>query len=213
MPNPQNNLSPSEAQQIKCILFDLGNVLVELDGFPWFQHSFPNLDLESIHKKWVKLDSVRQFETGKITQKEFFKKSLAELELDEELEHFANRYKHWVKGFYSGSEELLKNLKKNYTVACLSNTNSCHIDHLNQTGSFLSEFDYCFFSHEIGAIKPDAEAFEHACKKLNLKSESIFFVDDSETNVKAAIKCGMKAQQVIGFHELKGVLKPFLNHV
>lgn len=51
-------------KQITHILFDLGGVLVELNGMPFFRAHYPSLTDEEIHRKWLSLSSVRQFERG-----------------------------------------------------------------------------------------------------------------------------------------------------
>jgi len=206
-------------QQIQLILFDLGNVLVELNGFPWFQHENSELTLDEIHRRWVSLDSIKLFETGKINEKDFFEMAFKELDLNnyrknigniENLESFEKKFRHWVINFLPGAGHLLKELKNEFQIACLSNTNTCHINHLKSISTELSLFDHCFFSHEIGFIKPDPQAFLHVSNALSIKTENIFFLDDSKDNVNIAIQCGMNAKQVFGLEEAKLALNELM---
>ncbi len=195
--------------QIQLILFDLGNVLVELDGFPWFKHQNNKLKLDEIHQRWLALDSVRLFETGKIDEDCFFQQAFSELSLDkqdETIDSFSEKYRNWVINFYPGTRELLQELQSKFQIACLSNTNPYHIRHLKNVSNELDLFEHCFFSHEIGHIKPDPQAFWHVMKKLSIEPENILFLDDSRDNVLAAKQCGMQAAQVLGLEEVKQVL-------
>lgn len=196
-----------DKQKTQCIVFDLGNVLVELKGFPWFEAQDPTLSQQSIHRKWLELESVREFETGKISEPDFFKRIISELKLKEDPDVFAQRYRDWVAGFYPEAEALLLNLKKHYQIACLSNTNSFHIRHLNQQANTLSLFDYSFLSYEMGFIKPDPSAFQYVLNRLRLPAEKLLFVDDNLDNVYSAQKLGFNAHHVIGFESLKTTLQ------
>jgi putative hydrolase of the HAD superfamily len=48
-------------------------------------------------------------------------------------------------------------------------------------------------SAEIGLIKPSKEIFEYAANKMGLASKDIFFIDDTEINVKIAKSLDWKA--------------------
>lgn len=52
-------------------------------------------------------------------------------------------------------------------------------------------FDPIFYSHEIGAEKPDPAIFEYVVAQLGLPAEQIAFVDNLELNVRAASECGL----------------------
>lgn len=197
---------------IQLILFDLGNVLVELNGFPWFPQA-GKLQLDELHRRWLALESVRLFEKGKMDENIFFQHAFDELALEksgETLESFSRKYKNWVINFYPEAQELLIQLKSEYRIACLSNTNAFHIRHLKEISNELHLFDHCFFSHEIGHIKPDPQAFQHVTKMLSMPPENILFLDDSIDNVNAAIQCGMQAEQVFGIKEVKQRLTSLL---
>jgi putative hydrolase of the HAD superfamily len=58
---------------------------------------------------------------------------------------------------------------------------------------WLSLFDACVFSCEIGTIKPGSEIYEHCLGELELRADECLFVDDSAENVQGARKVGMAA--------------------
>ena len=189
---------------IQYVLFDLGFVLVDLDGMPFVNESLSHTEM---HRQWLSLKSVRDFETGKISEQDFFSQAHQELQLDESLQQFVQRYLQWVRGPYPGAEHLLHQLKQNYRIGCLSNTNIAHINHLKRMGNFLELFDDRFYSYEIAAIKPDIKSYQHVLQHLNLSPEAILFIDDSEDNIQAAKNLGIQAFQAKGFAAVETVLK------
>ena len=56
-------------------------------------------------------------------------------------------------------------------------------------------------------MKPDARIFEAACSKLNIKPEETVFLDDSETNTKAAAALGFETIHVAPCTEFTELLK------
>jgi len=93
--------------------------------------------------------------------------------------------------------ELLQEVRKNYRVFLLSNTNIIHYWHYTSEfyrsyGMQMTDlFDRLFLSYEIGIHKPDAGIYEHVLQTAGLKpSESVFF-DDSLANIEAAALQGI----------------------
>jgi putative hydrolase of the HAD superfamily len=66
--------------------------------------------------------------------------------------------------------------------------------------------DRCYFSDEIGAVKPDREVFDHVLAELGTPPRRIAFFDDTAANVEAARCAGLTAFEVDGFGALKEVL-------
>jgi len=56
---------------------------------------------------------------------------------------------------------------------------------------FPGLFDAVVISGEVGMRKPEPEIFRHAAASLGLEPRECVFIDDIETNVAAAIACGM----------------------
>jgi putative hydrolase of the HAD superfamily len=82
-------------------------------------------------------------------------------------------------------------------IYLLSNTNAIHIDAFKkQLGNtkwlaFCKLFDKMYLSHELGLRKPDVKIFEHILKEQTLKSEEVFFIDDSPQHIASAKKIGI----------------------
>jgi putative hydrolase of the HAD superfamily len=54
-------------------------------------------------------------------------------------------------------------------------------------------FDHLIFSARIGAVKPDAAAFQAAVRLLSRRPQDILFIDDRPDNVQGAIDAGLRA--------------------
>ncbi len=206
------------SQNFECILFDLGFVLIELNGMPWFKKHHPDLSDQEIHRRWIDLACVYEFETGQIQAAEFFQRAPIELNVDISPSDFEIAFRSWVSGPYPGAEALLRELNKNFKTACLSNTNTCHIEDLEKNSDFLELFSQRFYSYEMNAMKPDPSIYKSALDRLGIQAEAVLFIDDSLDNVNAALDTGIQAYQAKGFEQTLEVLKsnlhlPSLNEI
>jgi len=186
------------------LLFDIGGVLIELAGSPkileWMNW---RVDREEMSKMWLNSDSVKAYETGKITTLEFAESIIKELDLSVEPDKFIEDFTYFTKGFYDGVEELIRKLSEKYSIATLSNTNEAHWDKLCRVDNFDKLITNNFLSFKIGYMKPDKEIYLKVLEKLNCDPDKIIFFDDSINNVEAARKVGMHSRLVNGFADLK----------
>ncbi len=96
----------------------------------------------------------------------------------------------------------LEELKKNYRLFLLSNTNEIHRikfhrDFENDFGySFYNVFERNFYSHEMGMRKPDPQIYIQALVEAGLVPEETLFIDDMEINTEAAKNVGMKVLHI-----------------
>lgn len=93
---------------------------------------------------------------------------------------------------------LLQQLKKDYSLYLLSNTNSLHIQRIKELcgpfnyKQFTDQFQQVYYSHEMGLRKPDPAFFQNILEKENINPEDCFFIDDREDNIEAAKALGME---------------------
>ena len=84
-----------------------------------------------------------------------------------------------------------------HKLILLSNSNTLHIEFLTKRWGkermeqFLANFDSVYFSHEMGMRKPDLEIFEFILSKEHLDPEETFFVDDTKENTDSAARLGL----------------------
>lgn len=189
----------------KAILFDLGGVLIQLNGLPLISQ-WTNWNDEEIWEQWLSSPTVRLFESGKITAENFSQEITAEFNLPITPDEYLTGFSTWMAGLYPGAKELLSDLSSNYLLGCLSNTNSLHWADLENTENILQKFDYLLPSHLTGYLKPDPESFHNAAKEMALQPKDILFLDDNIINVSGALATGMVAYKVSGTDGARNVL-------
>ncbi|SMF38722.1 putative hydrolase of the HAD superfamily [Alteromonadaceae bacterium Bs31] len=193
--------------KIEAILFDLGGVLIELDGPPikneWLNEAISE---DESWRRWGASAHVTEYETGRMSADQFLKKIIEEQGLTISIDEFRKVFSAWPKNTYEGVESLLLELKQTFTLAFYSNTCDLHLPRLMDELNLAAYFDQTFASYEIGFQKPALDGFEYVVNQMAFTADSILFVDDNLINVQAALKAGLRARQVRGFNELMMVL-------
>ena len=195
-------------KEFKYLLFDLGGVLVELTGGPdfmkWTNFSVTN---DEFNELWLRSESVRLFESGKIPSHVFAEQIVKELGLSVGPDEFLKAFSRFPIGMFEGAEALLESLSKRYSIACLSNTNPIHWEWMSKHTHLEQLLHKCLLSFRTGFMKPDMETFVHAAKELACKPQEVIFFDDNPTNVAAATEAGFRAFLVKDFKDLTNRLR------
>ncbi|MGN7784166.1 HAD family hydrolase [Niabella sp. 22666] len=186
---------------IKNILFDFGGVFYDLD-FSKTSEAFKALGFTDFDNQFTQYQAdtlFQQLETGAISPEVFFSKIQSLLPAPVTHEQIRDAWNALLLGYRSTSLAYLAELKKEYQLFLLSNTNQIHYDYftaqlLEQTPypSLESFFTKAYYSQQVGLRKPDIEVFEHILKDAGIKAEETLFIDDSYTNFPNAEKLGMK---------------------
>ena len=189
-------------QPFEVLLFDLGGVLIDFAGFEELGRLLPDApDVETIRRRWISSEPVHLFESGAISPRDFGLRFVAEWNLDHSPEDFLREFSSWPRGLYSGAGRLLERLRKDYRLACLSNSNELHTHtHRRAVEPFL---DRLYFSHELGLAKPQPEIFDRVISELACSPGRIAFFDDTAVNVQAGTSAGMKGFLVDGVEALE----------
>jgi len=75
----------------------------------------------------------------------------------------------------------------------LSNTNAIHVPFFEKTYPVFERFDGRIYSHEVGAMKPDAAIYDAAIRRLGIDPASTVYVDDRIDNCEAGRRAGFHA--------------------
>lgn len=182
--------------RISGVIFDVGGVLVALDGVPSLaRHLGVEASHEDLHQRWLACSSVRLHETGKLSINDFATSVVGELRLSLSPEPFVLEFAAWLTGPLEGAFELVARIPKGYRVGVLSNMSAFHWRSITAMG-LPERFDFICVSHETGLLKPSPQAFQFALSKMALTPGEVLFLDDGAANVNAARTLGMAAQLV-----------------
>jgi glucose-1-phosphatase len=182
--------------RISGVLFDVGGVLVALDGVPSLaSHLGVEASHDDIHRRWVSCLSVRLHETGRISTDEFAASIVTELGLSLSPQEFVLEFASWLRGPLEGAFDLVTRIPRRYRVGVLSNMSAFHWRTIGGMG-LPDRFDFICVSCEIGFLKPSVQAFQIALEKMALPPCEVLFLDDGAANVDAARSLGMAAHVV-----------------
>ncbi len=178
---------------IKTIIFDFGDVFVNLDK-PATLRELEKYEVKELSEQLEKLNQL--YEKGLISSSEFIKKYQQNFPKLQQ-ENFINSWNAILVDFPEYRYQFIKKLanEKNYQLILLSNTNEIHIDWIKEKVPFFDNFKACFdafyLSHEINFRKPDTAIYKFVLEKHQLKSENCLFIDDTAANTEAAAKLGI----------------------
>lgn len=95
-------------------------------------------------------------------------------------------------------------------VALGTNQQSYRGTYMREHLGYPALFDASFYSHELGAAKPDREFFVAVADGLGLPGDRILFIDDLPGNVRGARRAGLVAAwhlPVTGVRGLRRILR------
>ena len=194
---------------LKVIVFDLGNVLIPFD-YNILINKMNKID-DDLGNRFYKLYKEnysvhRDFEKWHLTNEEFLEIMKKWTEHKIEKENFCHIY----SDLFTVNEkvaELLPILKQKYKLVLLSNTNYIHQKYGWEKYSFLTHFDKLILSHEVGAVKPEKEIYQAVMNFTKEAPEAHIFIDDILEYCLAAEKCGWSSINFIGEDNLIDAFK------
>ncbi len=179
---------------IKTIIFDFGDVFINLDKQAAMQHALQLFNTDTFSEDMIATNDL--YEKGLISTASFIKfykncfPNISETEI-------INTWNIIIKDFPTHRLGFIKTLseKKKYRLVLLSNTNELHINYVKEQIEFYEEFKNCFdvfyLSHEIHLNKPNLEIFEFVLSENNLLAEECLFLDDTKEHTIAAAQLGI----------------------
>jgi putative hydrolase of the HAD superfamily len=184
---------------IDVILFDLGGVLIELDGVQTMLEWSKGVgSVDELWRRWLHSDTVRRFETGIIDADTFAHGVIREFGVSVGPAEFLHAFSGWPRAPFPGARELLAQLAPRYRLASVSNTNALHWDRFVADWALDAAFHYNFPSHRLGKLKPDRNYFQHVLDTVEMPPARVLFIDDNVINVDAAASLGLHARCASG---------------
>ncbi|MCX6203391.1 MAG: HAD family phosphatase [Bacteroidetes bacterium] len=186
---------------IKNLLFDLGNVLYDID-FKKMNTAFASIGIEGFDQHFTLNKSHKLFldlEMGFVNEQAFYDgvRALSNLPLTNDQIKYA--WNALLVGFRKNSIQWIKDNNAQYNTFLYSNTNQIHHDYFiaefeNKVANypFVSLFKKPYYSHEMGMRKPDPASFSYILEKEGLVASETLFIDDNEPNILAAASVGLQ---------------------
>ena len=174
---------------IKTVIFDFGNVFINLDLEGAYKNAMETFQIESLSEEMVGFNSF--YEQGLISTEEFLDFYTANFQ-NISREKLIDVWNFMLKDFPNYRLDFLKEMKQSskYNLILLSNTNALHINYIKAHVPFYEEFKNCFdafyLSHEINLVKPNQDIFEFVLKENKIKAEESLFIDDNLDNITSA---------------------------
>ena len=201
-------------QNIRNLLFDLGDVLYAIDlqrSLDAWQAMAPPGQDAVLYSKKSQHEQFTLLETGKIEIEEFADSLIREYKLNGSRKAVIQGWRELLLGVIPGRLETIQKLAPNYRMALLSNTNYYHYTvYRDECAPMFAHFDYVFYSHEMGMRKPDAEIYEEVLARSGWKGEETLFLDDSPQNIVGAKAVGLEAELVAEHADFDRILAPLL---
>lgn len=185
----------------KNLIFDLGNVLYDID-FNKMNAAFESIGIVDIDKHFTLNKSHQLFldiEMGFINESTFCEgvRSLVNLQLTNE--QIIDAWNALLVGFRKNSIQWIQDNKNRFNTFLYSNTNQIHCNHFlpqfeKEVANypFESLFKKPYYSHKMGMRKPDPASFIYLLEKEGLVANETLFIDDNEPNIIAAASVGLK---------------------
>ena len=184
---------------IKTIVFDFGNVFINLDIEGALSRTCQTLGIDIFSEEITATNSL--YEQGLVTTEEFLEFYAAHIP-NQSKETLIEIWNCLLKDFPKYRLEFLKNLKaKNqYQLILLSNTNELHINWIIENVPFYNAFKDCFdafyLSHEINFRKPNRDIFDFVLNENGLNPRECLFIDDNKANIETADKIGFQTWHI-----------------
>jgi putative hydrolase of the HAD superfamily len=186
---------------IKAIIFDLGNVIIDLHYERTVQRlvELSGCTAEELGEMLVQDPVLQEFEVGAISENEFRERfcTLIGIKLNDRA--FDDLWNSFLGEIAPRRIEQMLVLRKKFQTYILSNTNSIHVRCFNAQMyaahgiSSLDELvEKVYYSHEVGMRKPNPAIYVHLLEKEGLQPDQTLFIDDRADNIEAAADLGIR---------------------
>ena len=179
---------------VKALIFDFGNVFLNLDLDKAIQDTFELLEIESLSDELLSFNYL--YEQGLISTEEFlefYQDNFPKLSKQDLIQLWNSMLKDLPQYRLEFIQKLAA--EKKYKLILLSNTNELHINWVKENipsyETFKNCFDAFYLSHEISLRKPDKAVFEFILNNNQLSANDCLFIDDTKEHIKVASKLGI----------------------
>ncbi len=187
---------------VETLLLDLGGVIIDIEP-ERSSRAFSELGKGALlleHSKAEQDGLYDRFERGEISIEDF-RRELKERALIEGSDAMIDEA--WNALLLDIPRErfhFLERLSRHYRLHLFSNTNEVHMKGFSRIveerygfEAFKALFEGIHLSYEMGARKPEKEAFEKLLGRMGTLPRKVLFIDDTKDHVEAAQGIGIRA--------------------
>jgi HAD superfamily hydrolase (TIGR01509 family) len=196
---------------IKCIIFDLGGVVIDFTNEAHYYPYLSKLSGVSMRKikKMIEGKMWADMDKDYLQQRDFERKVAKALKIEIKDVKWYEMYEKTAK-LDNKTLDIIKRLrKKNYVLAYLSNIDRSRYTYtaIELLKSNLCLFDYRFASCEIRLRKPTRMVYNYVLRRMRQKPNESIFIDNTLENVVGARKVGIKGMVFTNAKDLEKQLK------
>jgi HAD superfamily hydrolase (TIGR01509 family) len=179
----------------KAVVFDLGKVLVDFDyGIASRRIAARGkMSADEVQKFIDHSPLLFRFETGQVSQQQFFAEVQSVTGFDGTLDEFSE----FFADIFSPIQPMLELhavlRQRGVPTYVFSNTNELAVCHIRKNFPFFSQFNGYVCSYEHGVMKPDAKLYEVVERTSRLGGSELLYLDDRPENVAAGAARGWQA--------------------
>lgn len=204
-------------QGIKHLIFDLGGVILNID-FQLTNKAFAELGVTDFPTLFSQFHADRLFEdleTGKVGNEAFLEAMRKHTGEHVSEQQIVDAWNAMLLDFPLQRLQLLQQLRQQYSMYLLSNTNAIHLEAFNrslmQTRGIPSLgvfFDKTYYSHLIGYRKPYKEAYQLILDEHGLNPAETLFIDDTLPNIEGAKAVGLQTVHLQSPRTILDIFRP-----
>ena len=196
---------------IKNIIFDYGGVILDIDYYKTVE-AFRDLgvrDFNLLYSQALQTDFFDLLEKGKVNAQDFYRFIRKISQMDLTNDQIKKAWNAIILTMPEHRIRLLEQVRKNYRIFLLSNTNVIHYEVYTKQlrdvfgyKGFNELFEKAYLSFQIGMKKPDLEFFELVLSENKLNASETLFIDDSIQQVQGAEKAGLITYHLAGYKDI-----------
>ncbi len=204
---------------IKKIVFDLGGVFLKLNREEACKRFYDLgiTNIEELLDPYLQKGCFLAIEDGRMDKDTFAKELSRMAGRTISQEEIMNAYLGFIEEIEAYKFDFLEELRKDYPIYILSNTNPYIMD-LAESATFLPSgkklSDFCekkFASCEMGVVKPNKDIFLRMIEEAELIPEETLFIDDGARNIATAEALGFQTYQPLNGEDWREAIQTLLN--
>lgn len=204
---------------VKLLLLDLGGVIIDIEP-DRSSKAFSKLGKGTIlgeHSKAEQDELFDRFERGDHDAASFRRELRERASIEADDRRIDEAWNALLIGIPQERFRFLERMASHYRLHLFSNTNELHMKGFSEIvesaygfKDFLKLFEGIHLSYEMGARKPEPEAFEELLHRMGTEPEEVLFIDDTAAHIETARQLGIRSYHLNDqeLTELKSKLLP-----